>query len=124
MIEESKTKTAAPVSDVPTTSTVCKYEVEEHSMEVYSARRKNVNNSKEIQKKVKKCYSSEEEQEDGDEGADKKQEPIDQEQLLLNMREEHNLKFKSGILVGLRADDNIKVFFNIYLDIKFFYFRN
>lgn len=63
-------------------------------------------------KKRKRHYSttSEESKAANEDGEEKKPEPIDQEQLLENMREEHNLKFKTGILSELRADESIKVF--------------
>ncbi|KAI1722172.1 corepressor interacting with RBPJ 1 [Ditylenchus destructor] len=34
--------------------------------------------------------------------------PVDQEELLDNMREEHNLRFKTGVLMTVRADEGIK----------------
>lgn len=38
--------------------------------------------------------------------------PVEQEQLLENMREEHNLRFKTGVLMGVIADDGIRVNFS------------
>lgn len=35
--------------------------------------------------------------------------PIDQDVLLENMREEHNLRFKTGVLMGMRAEEGIRV---------------
>ena len=35
--------------------------------------------------------------------------PVNQEQLLQDMREEHNLRFKTGVLMGVRADEGIRV---------------
>uniref|UniRef100_A0A915M7U8 Roadblock/LAMTOR2 domain-containing protein n=1 Tax=Meloidogyne javanica TaxID=6303 RepID=A0A915M7U8_MELJA len=49
-----------------------------------------------------------EEDDEVDEEEDKKREPIAQEKLFEDMKEEHNLKFKNGILSTLRADENIK----------------
>ncbi|KAL3077330.1 hypothetical protein niasHS_013319 [Heterodera schachtii] len=89
---EKKTKT---VSDVTTNEQV----EEKPKIELRK--------SHEEKKKKRRHYSSEEEEE-GAEEEEKKPEPIDQEQLLVNMREEHNLKFKTGILIGLRADEHIK----------------
>lgn len=40
--------------------------------------------------------------------------PVDQDQLLDNMREEHNLRFKTGVLMGVRADEGIRVSFFIF----------
>uniref|UniRef100_A0A915EPT5 Vesicle transport protein USE1 n=1 Tax=Ditylenchus dipsaci TaxID=166011 RepID=A0A915EPT5_9BILA len=34
--------------------------------------------------------------------------PIDQDQLIDDMREEHNLRFKTGVLMGVRADEGIR----------------
>lgn len=60
-------------------------------------------------KRQRKYSSSSSEAEDvGEEGEEKKPEKLDQEQLFEEMREEHNLKFKTGILSELRADENIK----------------
>uniref|UniRef100_A0A183C7B2 Cir_N domain-containing protein n=1 Tax=Globodera pallida TaxID=36090 RepID=A0A183C7B2_GLOPA len=60
-------------------------------------------------KKRRRHHSSPSEaEEEGEDEEEKKPEPLDQEQLFMNMREEHNLKFKTGILVGLRADEHIK----------------
>ena len=60
---------------------------------------------------VKKRYhqsSSESSSSEEDEETEK-QLPVDQEQLLMDMREEHNLKFKTGVLLNVRADEGIKV---------------
>jgi hypothetical protein len=69
--------------------------------------------SKKERKHRKRHYSTTSEEASGgekdDDEQEKKPEPIDQEQLLEDMREEHNLKFKSGILSELRAEDRIKV---------------
>jgi len=43
-----------------------------------------------------------------DEVEEQKLVPIDQEQLLEGMREEHNLRFKAGVLMGVRADEGIR----------------
>lgn len=37
--------------------------------------------------------------------------PIDQEILLENMREDHNLRLKDGVLMGVRAEEGIRVNF-------------
>jgi len=53
--------------------------------------------------RTKKHYSSSSESSEEDD-----QLPIDQEQLILGMKEDHNLKFKTGVLLKVRADDRIK----------------
>lgn len=45
---------------------------------------------------------------------------INQGELLENMREEHNLRFKTGVLMGVQADEGIRVsnfnyFYNLIL---------
>lgn len=37
--------------------------------------------------------------------------PIDQDILLENMREDHNLRLKPGVLMGVRAEEGIRVSF-------------
>lgn len=39
--------------------------------------------------------------------------PIDQEILLENMREDHNLRLKDGVLMGVRAEEGIRVCFDL-----------
>lgn len=111
--------------DIPSSSTTeftVKMEVkaEINEMHIKSSKEEGKSNSKikeEKKSKRKRHYSSSEQEEDlGEEEEEKKEGPVDQEQLLENMREEHNLQFKSGILMGLRADENIKArIFNLHL---------
>jgi len=68
----------------------------------------NGQSSKSRKRKVSESSVEEAEQEEWAEVEDVKAAPMDQEQLLEDMREEHNLRFKTGVLMGLQADEGIR----------------
>jgi hypothetical protein len=70
--------------------------------------RSKTRSEKKEEKIKKRLFEVSEFNEEDDE--DKTNMPIEQEKLFDDMKEEHNLKFKNGILSDLRADENIKVF--------------
>ncbi|KAF7634429.1 Cir_N domain-containing protein [Meloidogyne graminicola] len=93
----------------PSTSIAPKNEVKEeikYKIEKEEGSRSKTRSEKKEEKMRKKHFKSA--SEDEDDVDDKKKEPIAQEQLFADMKEEHNLKFKNGILSDLRADENIK----------------
>jgi len=53
---------------------------------------------------MRQCHSESEESETENET---KPQQIDKDQLLKDMRDEHNLKFKTNVLMGIRANEGI-----------------
>uniref|UniRef100_A0A1I8BUH4 Cir_N domain-containing protein n=1 Tax=Meloidogyne hapla TaxID=6305 RepID=A0A1I8BUH4_MELHA len=84
-----------------------KYKIKKENEEKSRSKTRSERKEEKMKKKHSEISESKMEEEDDDE-EDKKKEPIAQEKLFEDMKEEHNLKFKNGILSDLRADENIK----------------
>lgn len=91
--------------EVPSTSTSSGYYEERK----FTLKQEDTVNKQHIRKKDP-CLSAESSSDDSnDEEEETKNLPVDQEELIMGMREEHNLRFKTGVLMNVRADEGIKV---------------
>ncbi|CAK5117765.1 unnamed protein product [Meloidogyne enterolobii] len=85
-----------------------KYIIDKDKEERIRSKTRSERKEEKMKKRQSEIEAKMEEEEEVDEEEEKKREPIAQEKLFEDMKEEHNLKFKNGILSTLRADENIK----------------
>lgn len=78
--------------------------------------------SKKSRKRSNSSSSSDSSSSDGKSSPDRKNQ-IDRHQLMEEMREEHNLKFKTGVIRSIHADESIMVNFRTTYNSTFGYFQ-